>query len=151
MGHYFLITLLHLSLHPSPKTMSFMVSQAQQSFSENEKVNLNHPEVEDNQVLSTSPVSSQLHLKPSAHAMDRDVILKRIRHHKTVNKVKKSSPSSGCKQLRPRKHGVGIPTKVAGPSRCVLLALNVAISLSLVKSDCNTARLKFHYDQVKIL
>ncbi|KAG5245641.1 hypothetical protein IMY05_005G0106300 [Salix suchowensis] len=99
MGHYFLITLLHLSLHPSPKTMSFMVSQAQQSFSENEKVNLNHPEVEDNQVLSTSPVSSQLHLKPSAHAMDRDVILKRIRHHKTVNKVKKALQALAASSL----------------------------------------------------
>ncbi|KAJ6304910.1 hypothetical protein OIU78_020457 [Salix suchowensis] len=79
--------------------MSFMVSQAQQSFSENEKVNLNHPEVEDNQVLSTSPVSSQLHLKPSAHAMDRDVILKRIRHHKTVNKVKKTLQALAASSL----------------------------------------------------
>lgn len=75
-----------------------MVSKAQQSFSENEKLNLNHSEVEDNQVL-TSPVSSQLHLKPSAHAMDRDVILKRIRHHKTVNKVKKTLQALAASSL----------------------------------------------------
>ncbi|CAK7339470.1 unnamed protein product [Dovyalis caffra] len=67
--------------------MAFMISKAQQSFSETEKLKLNHPGVEDNQAL-TSTISSQLHLKPSVHSMDKDVILKRIRHHKTANKVK---------------------------------------------------------------
>jgi hypothetical protein len=67
--------------------MAFMISKAQQSISETEKSNQNHPEVEDKQAL-TCPVSSQLHLKPSVHSMDKDVILKRIRHHKRTNKVK---------------------------------------------------------------
>ncbi|KAF9682332.1 hypothetical protein SADUNF_Sadunf05G0098100 [Salix dunnii] len=78
--------------------MSFMVSKPQQSFSENEKLNLNHPEVEDSRVL-TGPVSSQLHLKPSVHAMDKDVILKRIRHRKTVNKVKKTLQALAASSL----------------------------------------------------
>lgn len=67
--------------------MAFMISKAQQCISETEKSNQNHPEVEDKQALAC-PVSSQLHLKPSVHSMDKDVILKRIRHHKRTNKVK---------------------------------------------------------------
>ncbi|KAF9678406.1 hypothetical protein SADUNF_Sadunf07G0031700 [Salix dunnii] len=70
-----------------PKSMASKISKSQQSFSETEKSNQNHPEVEDEQALAC-PISSQLHLKPSVHSMDKDVILKRIRHRKRSNKVK---------------------------------------------------------------
>ncbi|KAJ6919508.1 hypothetical protein NC651_013460 [Populus alba x Populus x berolinensis] len=93
MGHFLLSF-----IYPSPKTMSFVVSKAPQSFSENEKLNLNHREVEDNQVL-TNPISNQLHLKPAVHAMEKDVILKRIRHHKSVNKVKKAFQALAASSL----------------------------------------------------
>lgn len=70
--------------------MAFRISKAQQpSFSVSEKlVDTNHQEYEDTKALGASPISSQLYLKPSAQAMDKDVILKRIRHHKTLNKVR---------------------------------------------------------------
>ncbi|KAJ6366971.1 hypothetical protein OIU77_003369 [Salix suchowensis] len=93
-GHGTPHTVPILVLFPSPKTMASKISKSQQSFSETEKSNQNHPEVEDEQAPAC-PISSQLHLKPSVHSMDRDVILKRIRHHKRSNKVKNAFPDSG--------------------------------------------------------
>ena len=71
--------------------MAFMLSKADQSFSDDEKLNsFNNPEDKDTQT-SVNPVmiSSQLHLKSSStRALEKDRILRRIRHHRSVNKVK---------------------------------------------------------------
>lgn len=67
--------------------MAFMIPNAHQSFSEAEKLNLNHPDDKDTQI------SRQLYLKSSSaqassKTLDKDVILKRIRHRKNLNKVR---------------------------------------------------------------
>ncbi|KAJ4843710.1 hypothetical protein Tsubulata_024556 [Turnera subulata] len=73
--------------------MAFMISKTHhQSFSsEAEKLRLNHPEEEaDTQPVST-PISRELHLLKSSSnskALDKQVILRRIRHRKSLNKVR---------------------------------------------------------------
>ncbi|KAI4327521.1 hypothetical protein L6164_019970 [Bauhinia variegata] len=72
-------------------TQANMISKAQQqhSFSETEKVSFNHSESEDKDSENiVGPVSSQLHLKSVSQALDKQVVLRRIRHRKSLNKVK---------------------------------------------------------------
>ncbi|OAY33869.1 hypothetical protein MANES_13G131800v8 [Manihot esculenta] len=65
--------------------MSFVISQSQQSLSAEDRENQ----------LQLGPISTQIHLKSSSSSnqassssvMDREVILRRIRHHKTLKKV----------------------------------------------------------------
>ncbi len=76
LSHIFHIDLL--------KKMAFMISKVQA-----EKVNLNHSGEKDSEL---SPVSSQLYLKSSTQAssktLDKEAVLRRIRHHKNLNKVR---------------------------------------------------------------
>ncbi|GAV86775.1 hypothetical protein CFOL_v3_30201 [Cephalotus follicularis] len=83
--------------------MAFIVSKSEQSFSEVVKVNPSHPE--DKETQSHNPITSQLYLRSSSthtssHALDKEVVLKRIRRHKYLNKVRgvfqalRSSPRS---------------------------------------------------------
>ncbi|KAF2283653.1 hypothetical protein GH714_013279 [Hevea brasiliensis] len=62
--------------------MAFVISQSQQSLTAEDKEN--HTQL--------GPVSTQLHLKssskPSSRALDKEVILRRLRHHKSMNKVR---------------------------------------------------------------
>jgi hypothetical protein len=69
--------------------MAFRASQVQISVSEAEKASLDHAEERDSESLGpVSPISSQLHLKPSPQALDKEAVLRRIRHHKSLNKVR---------------------------------------------------------------
>ncbi|CBI19614.3 unnamed protein product, partial [Vitis vinifera] len=68
--------------------MSFLVSKPQPSSSDSEKIT-NSDDREDSDTLLT--VTSYLHLKPaqSSQTLDKDLVLRRIRHRKRVNKEKK--------------------------------------------------------------
>jgi hypothetical protein len=68
--------------------MASMVSQVQISVSEAEKVSLDHPEERESESETLGPISSQLHLKPSPRALDKQAVLRRIRHHKSLNKLR---------------------------------------------------------------
>ncbi|GLT68064.1 hypothetical protein SLA2020_403260 [Shorea laevis] len=59
--------------------MAFMVSKVQTSFSESEA---------EKDSETVGPISSELHLKPSPHALDKQAVLRRIRHHKSFNKLR---------------------------------------------------------------
>lgn len=68
-----------------------MLSEVRPSFSETEKVRLKNAEERYNETVSH--VSSQLYLKSSAaqassKALDKEAVLRRIRHHKSLNKVR---------------------------------------------------------------
>ncbi|KAG2724611.1 hypothetical protein I3843_01G025200 [Carya illinoinensis] len=69
--------------------MAFMISKVP-SLSETEKMSLNHSEERDSETLG--PISMQLYLKSSAGAssktLDKEAVLRRIRHHKSLNKVR---------------------------------------------------------------
>ncbi|PRQ47767.1 hypothetical protein RchiOBHm_Chr2g0103311 [Rosa chinensis] len=75
--------------------MAFIISKAHQqpSFSsESDLQKQNHSKDGDDQVRSDS-ITSQLYLKSSSNskaaaALDRDVVLRRIRHYKNLRKVK---------------------------------------------------------------
>ncbi|KAA8547280.1 hypothetical protein F0562_003856 [Nyssa sinensis] len=74
--------------------MAFVISKNQPSFSEKEAEKVNHSEGRDDAGTINS-VTSHLYLKSSssssAHSsetLDKDVILRRIRHHKCLNKVR---------------------------------------------------------------
>ncbi|KAI5319464.1 hypothetical protein L3X38_039172 [Prunus dulcis] len=75
--------------------MAFIISRAppkqkQPSFSEAEKKD-GHKELSEAQ---SSSITSHVYLKSSAGAaMDRDVVLRRIRHHKNLSKVKSAFQS----------------------------------------------------------
>ncbi|KAL0377794.1 UNVERIFIED_CONTAM: hypothetical protein Sradi_3084900 [Sesamum radiatum] len=65
--------------------MAFMISKNQPSSPE-KMISFSHNDG------STEPlpgsVSTQLFLKSSAQSLDKEVVLRRLRHHKTINRVK---------------------------------------------------------------
>ncbi|KDP31842.1 hypothetical protein JCGZ_12303 [Jatropha curcas] len=73
--------------------MAFVIPQTQQSLSSSED--------SDNQTQLLGPISKQLYIKStsssssssSSKALDKEVILKRIRHHRSLNKVKNAFQS----------------------------------------------------------
>ncbi|KAJ7952891.1 Inositol 1,4,5-trisphosphate receptor-interacting protein-like 2 [Quillaja saponaria] len=73
--------------------MAFMIPKSNASFSETEKVNMrSHSEDKDSESLG--PITSQLYLKSSSakyassQTLDKQVVLRRLRHHKSLNKVR---------------------------------------------------------------
>ncbi|EXB37238.1 hypothetical protein L484_020297 [Morus notabilis] len=69
--------------------MAFVISEAQQSFSHSEAEKVTQ------QDDRPSPITSQLYLKSSSSSsssskanLNKDVVLRRIRHHKCLNKVR---------------------------------------------------------------
>ncbi|KAL6317950.1 hypothetical protein AAG906_030997 [Vitis piasezkii] len=85
--------------------MSFLVSKPRPSSSDYEKIT-HSDDREDSDTLPT--VTSYLHLKPaqSSQTLDKDLVLRRIRHRKRVNKVRNlfqtlvSSPFSTTDSVR---------------------------------------------------
>ncbi|CAK9158711.1 unnamed protein product [Ilex paraguariensis] len=91
--------------------MAFMISKHQPSFSEAaEKVSVSDQR-DETEIINS--VTSQLYLKSSsssAHhtsekALDKDVVLRRLRHHKCLNRIKNTfgallstTPSGGQRQ-----------------------------------------------------
>lgn len=68
--------------------MAFMISKTQQA-----KISEVPRSGEEIQTESANnPVTSQLHLKTS-ESLDREIVLRRIRQHKTMNKVRNSLQS----------------------------------------------------------
>ncbi|XP_027359697.1 uncharacterized protein LOC113868388 [Abrus precatorius] len=69
--------------------MAFMISRAEP---ETEKSGLNH--LEDKDPATVGAISSELHLKPSSSSeassqtLNKQVVLKRIRHRKSLNRIK---------------------------------------------------------------
>ncbi|KAK7307588.1 hypothetical protein VNO77_40788 [Canavalia gladiata] len=68
--------------------MAFMISRAE---SETEKSSLNH--VEDKDSATVGAISRQLHLKSSSskassQTLNKQVVLQRIRHRKSINRIK---------------------------------------------------------------
>ncbi|KAL6220491.1 hypothetical protein ACLB2K_008247 [Fragaria x ananassa] len=75
--------------------MAFIISKARQqpSFpSESDLQKQNRTKDGDDQVVQSDTITSQLYLRSSnseaAAALDRDMVLRRIRHHKNLRKVK---------------------------------------------------------------
>ncbi|KAL7141282.1 hypothetical protein ABFS83_08G043100 [Erythranthe nasuta] len=72
--------------------MAFLISKSQQpssSFSDNsEKLSFNNKDGGGENEKVTETVSTQLLLKPSPESLDKEVVLRRLRHHKTMVKVK---------------------------------------------------------------
>ncbi|KAH6832320.1 hypothetical protein C2S53_007418 [Perilla frutescens var. hirtella] len=63
--------------------MAFMVSENEASLS------INEAHSKDGSEPPLGSVSSQLFLKSSSHrSLDKDVVLRRLRHHKTVSRLK---------------------------------------------------------------
>ncbi|PIN04127.1 hypothetical protein CDL12_23342 [Handroanthus impetiginosus] len=70
--------------------MAFMVSNNQPSFSDKaEKMSFSSKDESE----PIGSVSSQLFLKSSSHNLDKDVVLRRLRHHKTMSKVRNAFQS----------------------------------------------------------
>ncbi|POO02648.1 hypothetical protein TorRG33x02_016340 [Trema orientale] len=70
--------------------MAFVISEAQPSFSEAEKTStiLSHvSRAADREPEGPRPITSQLHLK-SSKSLNKDVVLRRIRHHKYLSRVR---------------------------------------------------------------
>ncbi|KAJ1419092.1 hypothetical protein SESBI_15360 [Sesbania bispinosa] len=68
--------------------MAFMISRAE---SESEKARLDHLEDKDSATATAGAISSQLHLKSpkaSSETLDKQVVLRRIRHRKSINRIK---------------------------------------------------------------
>lgn len=66
--------------------MAFIISRAE---SGTEKVSLDHQE--DKNFATVNAVSSELHLKSSkssSQTLDKEVVLRRLRHHKSINRIK---------------------------------------------------------------
>ena len=84
---YFLLTNSKRAFLKKRK-MAFMVSQS--SLSETEKVNMDNSEEKDSAAVGS--ISSQLYLKSypkaSSQTLDKEVVLQRIRHRKSLNKFK---------------------------------------------------------------
>ncbi|KAK9231143.1 hypothetical protein WN943_021375 [Citrus x changshan-huyou] len=86
--------------------MAFMISKAETSFSDAEKASLNHSEEKDNITrqlyLRSSSTSRDSSSSTTTGVLDRKVVLKRIRHHRSLNKVKSAfqamASSSGSGQ-----------------------------------------------------
>lgn len=74
------------------REMAFMISKAENSFSNSDKASLNHSEEKDNITrqlyLRSSSTSRDSSSSTTTEVLDRKVVLKRIRHHKSLNKVK---------------------------------------------------------------
>ncbi|KAL8044374.1 hypothetical protein ABFX02_08G042700 [Erythranthe guttata] len=72
--------------------MAFIISKRQQpssSFSDNsEKLSFNNKDGGGENEKVSETVSTQLLLKPSPESLDKEVVLRRLRHHKTMVKVK---------------------------------------------------------------
>ncbi|KAK4367696.1 hypothetical protein RND71_011488 [Anisodus tanguticus] len=65
--------------------MAFAISKEKiPSFSEPQKVGFSHEDSES----GSSVISSQLYLKSSHQTMDKNVVRRRIRHHKCLQKVR---------------------------------------------------------------
>lgn len=82
--------LLHTSLSPPHTTgeMAFMISKTQQA-------SISEPSHSGGEIQTESAndrVTSQLYLKTS-ESLDREIVLRRIRHHKAMNKVRNSLQS----------------------------------------------------------
>ncbi|TQD95889.1 hypothetical protein C1H46_018527 [Malus baccata] len=84
--------------------MAFMISKAQQqqpsTFAEaaSGKIKDGH----EVSVKSQSSITSHVYLKsPTAASLDRDVVLRRIRHHKHVSKVKSAFRFMGSSRSSP--------------------------------------------------
>lgn len=78
--------------------MAFVISRAE---SETKKVGLDHQE--DKNSARDSAISSELHLKSSlsskssSQTLDKEVVLRRIRHQKSLNRIKSVFESfQGC-------------------------------------------------------
>lgn len=66
--------------------MAFMISRVE---SGTEKVSLDHQE--DKNSTTVNAVSSELHLKSSkfsSQTLDKEVVLRRLRHHRSINRIK---------------------------------------------------------------
>ncbi|KAF3438866.1 hypothetical protein FNV43_RR17141 [Rhamnella rubrinervis] len=73
---------------PSQK-MAFIVSKAQPSLSEVESsVSQNHSKDGKDSVTHAGQVTSELHLRSSSKELNKDVVLRRFRHHKSLAKVR---------------------------------------------------------------
>ncbi|OAY35360.1 uncharacterized protein LOC110628717 [Manihot esculenta] len=74
--------------------MAFVISQSQQSLTGDDTENQ----------TQIGPVSTQLHLKsssqPCSKALEKEVILRRLRHHKSLNKVRNAfqALASSCER-----------------------------------------------------
>ncbi|EEF40060.1 conserved hypothetical protein [Ricinus communis] len=71
--------------------MAFMISQSQQSLSSEDKENQTQVElgpISTQLHLISSSSSSSSHSSSSSKALDKEVILRRIRHHKSLNKLR---------------------------------------------------------------
>nr|XP_048335980.1 uncharacterized protein LOC125423973 [Ziziphus jujuba var. spinosa] len=72
--------------------MAFIISKAQSSLSEvQSNGRLNHEK--DGKDSSESPdtgshITSELYLRSSSKSLDKDVVLRRLRQHKSLNKIK---------------------------------------------------------------
>ncbi|GER30821.1 calcium-dependent protein kinase 33 [Striga asiatica] len=64
--------------------MAFMISQNQPSFSDEAEKIISRKEESERK----GSISSHLLLKSSSQSLDKSVVLRRIRHHKAMNKVK---------------------------------------------------------------
>lgn len=65
--------------------MAFIISRAD-SGTEKVNVSLDHQEDKKSEILS---ISSELHVKSSSHqTLNKEVVLQRIRHRKSLNKIK---------------------------------------------------------------
>ncbi|XWS41980.1 hypothetical protein CRYUN_Cryun17cG0129000 [Craigia yunnanensis] len=72
--------------------MDFMIPKAQPYFSCTDQKVMNVINPEEKYTQTNNPVTNQLQIKSSARsspeALDKEVVLRRIRHHKCKNKVK---------------------------------------------------------------
>lgn len=72
--------------------MAFTISRSQPAFSESEKENIKR--LEEKESARVNAISSELHLKSSlsskasSQALDKQVVLRRIRQRKSFNKAK---------------------------------------------------------------
>lgn len=82
------ICIFIITTFQSPGEMAFMISKTQQA-----KISEVPRSGEEIQTESANnPVTSQLYLKTS-ESLDREIVLRRIRQHKTMNKVRNSLQS----------------------------------------------------------
>lgn len=71
--------------------MAFIVSKAQPSLSEVEgNVSLNHSKDGKDSETHAGQVTSELHLRSPSKELNKDVVLRRLRHHKSLTKVREA-------------------------------------------------------------
>lgn len=74
--------------------MAFMISRAE---SETKKATLDH--LEDKDSATVGAISSELHLKSSSQTLNKQAVLQRIRHHKSLNRIKSAFEGlRGCSE-----------------------------------------------------